>query len=104
MPLKTQYEIDCRECEGYGRFSKGHPSDPDAGSYACDNCGGSGSETISPALKDYGLEDVLSLGANMTYEEAVVIAQEDGLDADEADHLARYYGLTPTPVLRRAAI
>jgi excinuclease UvrABC ATPase subunit len=104
MALKKQYEIDCRECDGQGDLVLGHPADPEARVYRCDNCGGSGSETISPALKNYGLEDVLSLGANMTYEEAIAIAQEDGLDADEADHLARHYGLTPTPVLRRAAI
>jgi hypothetical protein len=98
MPLKAQYEAPCRECEGHGWFDTA-PGDPSGGSRRCDNCGGSGSETISPALKNYGLEDVLSLGANMTYEEAIAIAQEDGLDADEADHLARHYGLTPTPVL-----
>jgi hypothetical protein len=103
MPLKAQYEAPCRECEGHGWFDTA-PGDPSGGSRRCGECGGAGVVTLSPARQGYGVEDLLSLKAKMTYEEAVVIAQEDGLDVEEADHLARHYGLTPTPVLRRAAI
>ena len=99
MPLKNQYEIDCRECEGYGSFVLGHPSDPDAREIECDECGGTGREVVT----GWDLESLLEAGAGITYEEAFAVCLEDGLEVGESDELIRRWGLTPTPALKEAS-
>lgn len=42
MAKRPAHWVECKECEGAGRLTDGHPHDPNAHTWACDYCGGEG--------------------------------------------------------------
>ena len=99
--MSRNHDIPCRACEGYGDWTPDHPNDPDARIRKCDECDGTGIESV-----DWDMESVLAAWSGhdqrsplectrITYEEAVVALVEEGHWLCDAKGIAAHYGLTP---------
>jgi len=97
--MKEYYEAPCRECDGDGRLANGHPNDPEAGTRRCPCCDGHGGVVYCPKQDGLGVEDLLSVKANILYEDAHAALVEEGLEPDEAAGVLKHYGYEPKPVL-----